>query len=93
MANVIARSSKTTESSSQSILRDFATNGMRSDFATAADILLNAEVCIHAPMPSRIAENARRMRPSGFTVTANYADGTVLPGRYRERNKESLVDL
>src|SRR4029453_5407354 len=45
---------------------------MRSEFATAADILPKAKVRIKAPTANRTAENARRMRPSDFIVIANY---------------------
>jgi hypothetical protein len=61
------------------------------DFATAADTLPNAEVWIHAPMASRIAENARRIRPSNFIKIANYAIKTVYPEAIEKGTKKISI--
>jgi hypothetical protein len=74
VVNTIASTIATVESWSQSTFNPLPKNGARSDVATAADTLPKAAVCIEAPITSRTAENARRIRPSNFIGTADCID-------------------
>src|SRR5437868_5998770 len=86
IANTIERTIAIVESWSHSTLNPLPRNGLRSDFATPADIRPKPAVCIHAPMASTIAENARRIRPSNFIVMPSNVDKSFT--RKLSRNEE-----